>query len=116
MRKRCILLTSCYLFLGFLGNIQAQIYQVQLAAFTEEISPTFFAFAGYDHYYAEKDYNNFTRYTLGEFYTLEAAKAAQQKAINSGFFNTHIIELDQPLFAYTEDSHALPLMLSLIHI
>ena len=111
MKKRCILLVFCYLCLSFLGNIQAQIYQVQLAAFTEEISPAFFAFAGYNHFYAEKDHNNFTRYTLGEFYTLEAAKAAQQKAISSGFSNTHIIELDQPLFAYMEDSHKLPLLM-----
>ena len=111
MRKRCTLLLSCCLFLSFLGKIQAQIYQVELAAFTEEISPTFFAFAGYDHFYAEKDHNNFTRYTLGEFYTLAAAQAAQQKAINKGFSNSHIIELDQPLFAYTEDSHELPLMM-----
>ena len=111
MRKRCILLTSCCLLLSFLGKIQAQIYQVQLAAFTEEIAPDFFAFAGYDHFYAEKDHNNFTRYTLGEFYTLKAAKAAQQKAIDKGFLNTHVIELDQPLFAYMEDSHELLLMM-----
>ncbi len=111
MGKRCILLASCYLLLSFLGKIQAQIYQVQLAAFTEEISSDFFAYAGYDHFYAEKDHNNFTRYTLGEFYTLAAAKAAHQKAIDKGFLNSHIIELDQPLFAYMEDSHELPLMM-----
>ncbi len=110
MRKRCTLLISCYLLLGFMGKIQAQTYQVQLAAFTEEISPTFFAFAGYAHFYAEKDHNNFIRYTLGEFYTLAAAQAAEQKAISRGFLNTHIIELEQPLFAYMEDSHELPLM------
>lgn len=110
MRKRCTLLISCYCLLSFLGNIQAQIYQVQLAAFTEEISSDFFAFAGYEHFYAEKDHNNFTRYTLGEFYTLSAAKAAQQKAINNGFINSHIIELERPLFAYMEDSHEFPLM------
>lgn len=111
MRKRCTLIFSCYLLLSFLGKIQAQIYQVQLAAFTEEISPNFFAFAGYDHFYAEKDHNNFIRYTLGEFYTFAAAQAAQQKAINSGFLNSHIIELDQPLFAYMEDSHESPFMI-----
>ena len=94
----------------FRRNIQAQIYQVHLAAFTEEISDDFFVFAGYDHFYKEKDHNNFTRYTLGEFYTLKAAKAARQKAINRGFLNCHIVELDQPLFAYMEDSHELPLM------
>lgn len=111
MRKQCTLLLSCCLLLSFLGKVQAQIYQVQLAAFTEEISPAFFAFAGYDHFYAEKDHNNFTRYTLGEFYTLAAAQAAQQKAISKGFLNSHIIELDQPLFTYMEDSHELPLMM-----
>ena len=111
MRKRCTLFVSWYCLLSFLGNIQAQIYQVQLAAFTEEISPDFFAFAGYEHFYAEKDHNNFTRYTLGEFYTLAAAQTAQQTAINNGFLNSHIVELEQPLFAYMEDSHNLPLMM-----
>lgn len=111
MRKRCILFASCCLCLSFLGKISAQIYQVQLTAFTEEISPAFFAFAGYAHYYAEKDHNNFIRYTLGEFYTMEAAQKARQAAIDKGLFNSHIIELDQPIFAYMEDSHELPLMM-----
>jgi len=111
MGKRSTLLASCCLCLSFLGKLSAQIYQVQLTAFTEEISSDFFAFAGYDHYYAEKDHNNFIRYTLGEFYTMEAAQKARQAAVDKGFLNSHIVELDQPIFAYMEDSHELPLMM-----
>lgn len=97
--------------LSCISNLLAQTYQVQLAGFTEEIAPSFFSYAGYHDVYADKDHNNFTRYTLGEFFTEEAANQAVDLAISRGFPNTHIIKLDQPLFAFAGDAPNLPLMM-----
>lgn len=111
MRKRYTPIFVCLLLLNFIGQVTAQTYQVQLAAFTEEIDRSFFDFAGYPEVYNEKDHNNFTKYTLGEFFSMEAANLAQQEAIDKGFSNTHIIELDKPQFAYVGDAPVLPLMM-----
>ena len=109
MRKRRTPILICFLLCSFIGQITAQTYQVQLAAFTEEINPSFFDFAGYNKVYEEKDHNNFIRYTLGEFFSMEAAKAAHQAAFDKGFLNSHIVELDKPQFAYVGDAPVLPL-------
>ncbi len=111
MRKLITPLILCGILLNCFGNLIAQTYQVQLAAFTEEIDPSFFSYTGYENVYVDRDHNNFTRYTLGEFFTEEAAKQAVDLAIGRGFLNTHIIKLDQPLFAYNEDGPSLPLMM-----
>ena len=111
MRKRCTPIFVCLLIWNFIGQLNAQTYQVQLAAFTEEIDESFFDFAGYSEVYKEKDHNNFTRYTLGEFFSMEAANSIRQEAFEKGFFNAHIIELDKPQFAYVGDAPVLPLMM-----
>lgn len=111
MRKRCTLLMIVFLCVTFLGKLSAQTYQVQIAAFTEDIDHSFFAYAGYKNVYTELDHNNFTRYTLGEYFTLEAAENVRKNAISRGFLNTHIITLDQPQYAYSGDSHELPLIM-----
>ncbi len=111
MRKRCTPILVCLLIWNFVGQIKAQTYQVQLAAFTEAIDESFFDFAGYGEVYKEKDHNNFTRYTLGDFFSMEAANTVRQEAIEKGFFNAHIIELDKPQFAYVGDAPVLPLMM-----
>lgn len=111
MRKRYTLFIAFILLFLFNLDSFAQTYQVHLAAFTEEIDQSFFSYAGYSNVYADKDHNNFIRYTLGEYFTKEAATDVKEKAISGGFLNTHIIELDQPLFAYAGDSPNLPLMM-----
>ena len=42
---------------------------------------------------------------------MEAASEARNRAISRGFGNVYINKLDQPLFAYSEDSHELPLLM-----
>jgi len=111
MRKRYTPIFVCLLLWSFIRPITAQTYQVQLAAFTEEIDRSFFDFAGYPEVYNERDHNNFIKYTLGEFFSMEAANTARQKAIEKGFLNSHIIELDKPQFAYVGDAPVLPLMM-----
>lgn len=111
MRKRCTLLFILFFISNFLGSLIAQTYQVQLASFTENIDLSFFEFAGYTTVYKERDHNNFNRYTLGEFFTLKEAKEIQNKAIEKGFLNTHIIILDRPQYAYAGDSYNIPLIM-----
>ncbi len=111
MRKLCTPILVCFLLWNFIGQVAAQTFQVQLAAFTEEIDQSFFDFAGYSEVYKEKDHNNFTRYTLGEFFSMEAANIARQEAFEKGFFNAHVVELDKPQFAYVGDAPVLPLMM-----
>lgn len=111
MRERCTPILICFLLWNFIGQITAQTYQVQLAAFTEDIEHSFFDFAGYSEVYKEKDHNNFTKYTLGEYFTIEAANAVRQEAFEKGFSNVHIIELDKPQFAYVGDAPVLPLLM-----
>jgi len=110
MRKLNTPLLLCGILLSGFGNLLAQTYQVQLATFTETIHETYFTYAGYSNVYADQDYNGFTRYTLGEFFTEEEAKQTIETAKNRGFYDAHIVELDQPLFAYTGDALHLPLI------
>jgi len=111
MRKLYTPILVCFLLWNFIGQVAAQTFQVQLAAFTEKIDHSFFDFAGYNEVYKERDHNNFTRYTLGEFFSKEAANTARQEALKRGFSNAHIIELDKPQFAYVGDAPVLPLMM-----
>lgn len=112
MRKRCALLTLLLVTLisQFTNHLIAQSYQVQIAAFTEEIAPSFFDYAGYSNVYQTIDHNNFVRYSVGEFYTAEEANRIRLDAIARGFTNTQIITMEQPNYAYAGDSHEIPYM------
>ena len=106
MKKRY----SLFVILIVLFNIQlsAQVFQVRVAAFTENIESSFFTYAGYPEIYTEKDANNFTRYILGEFSTIEAALKAHKVAIQKGFNNAYIHILKQPIYAYASNISEVP--------
>lgn len=111
MRKRCTLLALLVILISqFTNHLIAQSYQVQIAAFNDEIDHSFFNYAGYSDVYQTYDHNNFVRYSVGEFYTAEEASRVRLDAIARGFTNTQIITIDQPNYAYAGDSHEIPFM------
>jgi len=110
MRKRCTLVFTVTLFFGVFSNLFSQQYQVQIASFIDEIDPSFFTFAGYNFVYSEKDHNNFVRYSIGDFFSKEAAELLCKEAVSKGFLNAHIKKIDRPGYAYVADAHEMDLI------
>ncbi|MEM6318375.1 MAG: OmpA family protein [Bacteroidota bacterium] len=108
MKKRYTKIVSCLLAVASFTNLTAQIYQVQLAAFPEEIAPSFFDYTGFETVYADQDHHNFIRYKLGDFHTKEMALAVQETVQRQGYANAIIHELAPSQYAYVEDAYQLP--------
>ena len=88
----------------------SQKYSIHLAAFTEQIEPSFFSYAGFSEVQHQQHSFNFHQYTWGSFPTLETAQhqltTLQQNPLLQGLSNLSIKPLVSNFSIPTTDSSA----------
>jgi len=86
-----------------------QKYSIHLAAFTQQIEPSFFSYAGFSHVHHQVHSFNFHQYAWGNFSTLEAAQnqlnTLQKNLLLKGLSNLSIMPLATNLRVSTTDSN-----------
>jgi hypothetical protein len=84
--------------LGQFFYSNAQNYSIQLCAFTEAVSPSYFHYAGFDGVQQQKDYLPFQNYYYGNYSSLAAAKkqfeSIKEKGKLAGWEHMKIIQND----------------------
>lgn len=90
----------------------SQKYSIHLAAFPEQIEPSFFVFAGFSDVHHQQNSLNFHQYSWGNFTTLEAAKnqlvILQKNPLLKGLTNLNILPLSTDYAVPTMDSGVSP--------
>ena len=90
--KKPILLITFFVFLTF--TLSAQLnYRVQIGVFEGRVELDYFK--GLSDVWGAQDHNDLYRYYLGDFNSASEAQAAQQQAINAGFTNAQVIDLQE---------------------
>jgi len=87
-------ITTSILLLYFLPLL-AQPYRVQVAAFIEKVPFEYFTRADLTGVYMLSDQNDIYRYYIGEFENKDEAMQVMIKAINVGFKNAQIIDIEE---------------------
>jgi len=86
----------------------AQKYSIHLAAFPEQIEPSFFSFAGFNEVQHQQNTANFHQYSWGNFATLATAKhqlaILQQNPLLKGLTNLSILPKAKDFSVPTIDS------------
>lgn len=87
----------------------AQKYSIQLAAFTEQIEPSFFSFAGFQEVHHQQNLFNLHQYSWGNFATLAAAENQlnefKQNPLLKEFTNLNILSSPTNFSIPTIDSN-----------
>jgi len=73
----------------------AQPYRVQLAAYVEKVPFSYFSDAHIFGVYMLTDQNNIYRYYIGEFREREEADLLVKEAMNKGFYNAYVIDIEE---------------------
>lgn len=79
----------------YLSPLLAQPYRVQVAAYIEKVPFTYFTRADLTGVYMLTDQNDIYRYYIGEFDNKDEAMQVMIKAINVGFKNAQIIDIEE---------------------
>ena len=109
MNKLCLKwwLSATLMVLSF--SVFAQKYSIQLAAFTEQIEPTFFSFAGFQEVRHQQTPLNLHQYSWGNFATLAAAENQlnkfKQNPLLKEFSNLNILPSATHFETPTTDSN-----------
>ena len=90
--KQAITITILLL---YLSPLLAQPYRVQVAAFIEKVPFEYFTRANLTGVYMLSDQNDIYRYYIGEFDNKDEAMQVMIKAINVGFKNAQIIDIEE---------------------
>lgn len=92
----------------------AQKYSIHLAAFPEQIAPSFFSFAGFNKVHHQQITLNFHQYLWGDFATLEKAKQQltilQKNPLLKGLTNLSILPKNNHFSIPTTDSNVDPII------
>ena len=75
--------------------LQAQAFQVQLAAYNVQQPDSFFVERGFEDYIEIEDRSGIFWYIAGRYPTLEDAEIVHQKALANGFKNAYIIDEEE---------------------
>ena len=78
-----------------LPDASAQYFRVQVAAFADSVSSTYFKDRGVNGVISSMDANGIHRYFFGSYPTRDAAEHVQKQLIAKGFDNATIIDLEE---------------------
>ena len=79
----------------YVSSLLAQPYRVQVAAFIEKVPSEYFTRVDLTDVYLLTDQNDIYRYYIGEYDNRDEAMQVMIKAINVGFKNAQIIDMEE---------------------